>query len=206
MKYLGGILAVLMCVGVQVARAESTSAHPALTLVTQTAEKIQAQLKAEREVVTKNPKRIYELVEQIVLPNFNFTGMSASVLGKHWRTASDDQKQSFTQEFKLLLVRTYAKALVDNMDRKITTEPIRAAEGATDVTVRTEIPQQGGFPLPINYSMELKGGAWKVYDVDIDGISMVKNYRTTFANEVKQGGIDDLIKKLTERNQRAANE
>ena len=206
MKYLGGILAVLMCVGVQVAHAESSSAHPALTLVTQTAEKIQAQLKAEREVVTKNPKRIYELVEQIVLPNFNFTGMSASVLGKHWRTASDDQKQSFTQEFKLLLVRTYAKALVDNMDRKITTEPIRAAEGATDVTVRTEIPQQGGFPLPINYSMELKGGAWKVYDVDIDGISMVKNYRTTFANEVKQGGIDDLIKKLTERNQRAANE
>ena len=206
MKYLGSMLAVLMCVGAQVTRAEPVSAHPALTLVTQTAEKIQVQLKAEREVVTKNPKRVYELVEQIVLPNFNFTSMSASVLGKHWRGASDDQKQRFTQEFKLLLVRTYAKALVDNMDRKITTQPLRAAEGATDVTVRSEIPQQGSFPLPINYSMELKDGAWKVYDVDIDGISMVKNYRTTFASEVKQGGVDDLIKKLTERNQQAANE
>lgn len=157
-------------------------------------------------MVTKNPKRVYELVEQIVLPNFDFKSMSASVLGKNWRTASDDQKQRFAQEFKLLLVRTYAKALVDNMDRKITTQPLRANEGATEVTVRTEIPQQGGFPLPINYSMELKDGAWKVFDIDIDGISMVKNYRSTFANEVKQGNVDDLIKKLTDRNQQAANE
>lgn len=204
MKYLGSILAVLMGIAVPTAGAEPV--HPATALVEDTANKIQAQLRAEREVVTKNPKRVYELVEQIVLPNFDFSAMSASVLGKHWRGASAEQKQRFTQEFKVLLVRTYAKALVDNMDRKITTLPLRAAKDANDVTVRTEIPQQGGFPLPINYSMELKDGAWKVYDVDIDGISMVKNYRTTFANEVKQGGIDDLIKKLTQRNQQAANE
>lgn len=204
MKYLGSILAVLMGIAVPTAGAEPV--HPATVLVEDTANKIQAQLRAEREVVTKNPKRVYELVEQIVLPNFDFSAMSASVLGKHWRGASAEQKQRFTQEFKVLLVRTYAKALVDNMDRKITTLPLRAAKDANDVTVRTEIPQQGGFPLPINYSMELKDGAWKVYDVDIDGISMVKNYRTTFANEVKQGGIDDLIKKLTQRNQQAANE
>ena len=204
MKYLYSILVLSMCVGAPVARADVV--HPALTLVTQTADKIQTQLRAERDVVSKSPKRVYELVEQIVLPSFDFTNMSASVLGKHWRGASDDQKQRFTQEFKSLLVRTYSKALVDNMDRKIATLPLRAADGATDVTVRTEIPQQGGFPLPINYSMELKDGAWKVYDVDIDGISMVKNYRTTFANEVKQGSVDDLIKKLGERNQQAANE
>jgi phospholipid transport system substrate-binding protein len=204
MKYLYSLLALLMCVGAPVARADAV--HPALTLVTQTADKIQTQLRAERDVVNKSPKRVYELVEQIVLPSFDFTNMSASVLGKHWRGASDDQKQRFTQEFKSLLVRTYSKALVDNMDRKIAALPLRAADGATDVTVRTEIPQQGGFPLPINYSMEFKDGAWKVYDVDIDGISMVKNYRTTFANEVKQGSVDDLIKKLGERNQQAANE
>ena len=204
MKYIVSMLAMLMLVSVEVRSAEAV--HPAAALVTQTADKIQTQLRAERDVVTKNPKRVYELVEQIVLPNFDFSAMSASVLGKNWRGASDDQKQRFTQEFKLLLVRTYAKALVDNMDRKITTQPLRAAANATDVTVRTEIPQQGGFPLPINYSMELKDGAWKVYDVDIDGISMVKNYRTTFANEVKQGNVDDLIKKLNQRNQQAANE
>lgn len=205
MRYIYSLLVVLLCAGAHVSRA-ADAMHPALALVTQTADKIQTQLRAERDVVTKNPKRVYELVEQIVLPNFDFTSMSASVLGKNWRGASDAQKQRFTQEFKLLLVRTYAKALVDNMDRKITAQPLRAADNATDVTVHTEIPQQGGFPLPINYSMEIKDGAWKVYDVDIDGISMVKNYRTTFANEVKQGSVDDLIKKLTERNQQAANE
>lgn len=205
MKYVASILTLMLCLSTQVTSA-ADAMHPAAALVTQTAEKIQTQLRAERDVVTKNPKRVYELVEQIVLPNFDFKSMSASVLGKHWRTASDDQKQRFTQEFKLLLVRTYAKALVDNMDRKIATQPLRANDGATEVTVRTEIPQQGGFPLPINYSMELKDGAWKVFDVDIDGISMVKNYRSTFANEVKQGNVDDLIKKLTNRNQQAANE
>ena len=205
MKYIASILTMMLCVGAQLTSA-ADAMHPAAALVTQTAEKIQTQLRAERDVVTKNPKRVYELVEQIVLPNFDFKSMSASVLGKHWRTASDDQKQRFTQEFKLLLVRTYAKALVENMDRKITTQPLRANEGATEVTVHTEIPQQGGFPLPINYSMELKDGAWKVFDVDIDGISMVKNYRSTFANEVKQGNVDDLIKKLTARNLQASNE
>lgn len=207
MKYIASILTLtlMLCLSTQVTSA-ADAMHPAAALVTQTADKIQTQLRAERDVVTKNPKRVYELVEQIVLPNFDFKSMSASVLGKNWRTASDDQKQRFAQEFKLLLVRTYAKALVDNMDRKITTQPLRANEGATEVTVRTEIPQQGGFPLPINYSMELKDGAWKVFDIDIDGISMVKNYRSTFANEVKQGNVDDLIKKLTDRNQQAANE
>lgn len=205
MKYVASILTLMLCLSTHVTLA-ADAMHPAAALVTQTADKIQTQLRAERDVVTKNPKRVYELVEQIVLPNFDFKSMSASVLGKHWRTASDDQKQRFTQEFKLLLVRTYAKALVDNMDRKITTQPLRANDGATEVTVRTEIPQQGGFPLPINYSMELKDGAWKVFDVDIDGISMVKNYRSTFANEVKQGNVDDLIKKLTDRNLQASNE
>lgn len=205
MKYLYSMLVVWMCVATQVSHADAVQ-HPALALVAQTADKIQTQLRAERDVVSKNPKRVYDLVEQIVLPNFDFTTMSASVLGKNWRGASDTQKQRFTQEFKLLLVRTYAKALVDNMDQKITTQPLRAADNATDVTVHTEIPQKGSFPIPINYSMEIKDGAWKVYDVDIDGISMVKNYRTTFANEVKQGSVDDLIKKLAERNQQAANE
>lgn len=182
------------------------SGHPALLLVNQTAEKILVQLRAEKNVVTKNNQRVYDLVEQIVLPHFDFSAMSASVLGKHWRTANEDQRKRFSQEFKVLLVRTYAKALVDNMDRKIAYQPLRAADGATDVTVHTEIPQDGGFPLPINYSMEFKDGAWKVYDVDIDGISLIKNYRTSFSNEVKQGGVDDLIKKLLERNQQAANE
>jgi len=182
------------------------AAHPALALVTQTADKIQVQLRAEKSVIAKNPKRIYELVEQIVLPHFDFTAMSSSVLGKYWRTANEDQRTRFTQEFKTLLVRTYAKALVDNMDRKILYQPLRVADGATDVTVHTEIPQPGAFPIDINYSMESKEGGWKVYDVDIEGVSMVKNYRTSFGSDVKQGSVDKLISTLHERNQQASNE
>ncbi len=202
-RFLLGIY-LTACVIAMPSRADAP--HPALALVMQTADKILVQLRAERDVVKKDSKRTYDLVEKIVLPHFDFNSMSASVLGKHWRTASDDQKKRFTQEFKVLLVRTYAKALVDNMDRKISYLPLRAADGASDVTVKTEIPQEGSFAMPINYSMELVDGAWKVYDVDIDGISLVKNYRTTFSNEVKQGSIDDLIKKLNERNAQAANE
>lgn len=200
------ILGIFLSVCVVALSWSAETPYPALALVMQTADKIQAQLRAERAVVQKDKKRTYDLVEEIVLPHFDFNSMSASVLGKHWRTASDDQKKKFTQEFKMLLVRTYAKALVDNMDRKINYIPLRAADNATDVTVKTEIPQEGSFALPINYSMELTNGAWKVYDVDIDGISLVKNYRTTFSNEVKQGSIDDLIKKLSERNVQAINE
>ncbi len=199
-------IGLLLAAVAMTAPSAADAPHPALALVMQTADKIQAQLRTERDKVAKDKKRTYELVEEIVLPHFDFTTMSASVLGKHWRSANDDQKKKFTQEFKILLVRTYAKALVDNMDRKINYLALRAPDGATDVTVKTEIPQEGSFPLPINYSMELIDGAWKVYDVDIDGISLVKNYRTTFSNEVKQGSIDSLIKTLTERNSQAANE
>lgn len=175
--------------------------HSAAALVMQTADKMLVRLRAERDVVTKDQKRLNQMVDEIVLPHFDFDNMSASVLGKYWRTANADQRLRFREEFKTLLLRTYAKALVDNMDAKIEYEPVRAQANATDVTVRTSIPQKAGFPLPINYSMTLIKDAWKVYDVEIDAISLVKNYRTTFGKEVKESGLDHLIKSLTDRNQ-----
>lgn len=184
----------------------SADDHPAEVLVRNTADKILTSLRAEREVVTKDNKRVFELVDNIIFTHFDFNKMAAWVLGKHWRTAKPEQKVQFTEQFKILLVRTYSKALVDNMDRNIVYQPLRAKEGADDVTVHTEIPQDGGFPLPINYSMYLKDGNWLVYDVDIDGISMVKNYRTTFGAEINKGDIDALIKKLKDRNNEAKDE
>jgi phospholipid transport system substrate-binding protein len=174
--------------------------HPAATLVMKTADEMMARLRAERDAVKKDKNRVNQLVEEIVLPHFDFENMSASVLGKYWRTANADQRQRFRDEFKTLLLRTYANALVDNMDKKIEYEPVRAKPNATDVTVRTNIPQDGGFPLPINYSMELIDNEWKVYDVEIDAISLVKNYRTTFSKEVKESGIEHLIETLKSRN------
>ena len=174
--------------------------HPAATLVMKTADEMMARLRAERDAVKKDKNHVNQLVEEIVLPHFDFENMSASVLGKYWRTANADQRQRFRDEFKTLLLRTYANALVDNMDKKIEYEPVRAKPNATDVTVRTNIPQDGGFPLPINYSMELIDNEWKVYDVEIDAISLVKNYRTTFSKEVKESGIEHLIETLKSRN------
>jgi phospholipid transport system substrate-binding protein len=121
------------------------------------------------------------------------------VLGKYWRTATDEQRQRFREAFKSLLLSTYAKALVDNMDKKIEFEPVRAAPNATDVKVRSSIPQDSEFPLPMNYSMELIDNQWKVYDVEIDGLSLVKNYRTSFAKEIKQSSLENLIKILSDR-------
>jgi len=142
---------------------------------------------------------VNRLLEQIVLPHFDFENISASVLGKYWRRADAEQRRRFREAFKSLLLHTYAVALLDNLDTDIEFEALRAPPGATDVTVRTNIPQEGQFPLPVNYSMELIDGEWKVYDVEIDGLSLVTNYRTTFAREINKSGLEDLISTLEER-------
>lgn len=179
---------------------------PPDTLVRDTSERVIERLRAEREHVEKDSQRLYHLVDELILPHFDFVRMSKWVLGKNWRTATVEQRDLFVKEFRILLVRTYSKALIENLDRKIIYQPLRAAPGAEDVTVYTEVPQDGSFPIAITYSMYLTEGEWKVYDVNIDGISLVANYRTTFANEIKQKGLDVLIKTLRERNIQATNE
>lgn len=181
----------------------SAAAPPPQDLVKQTADRMLAKLKEERAVIRKDPGRIYELVSDIVLPHFDFERMSAWVLGKHWRTATPDQKKRFTEEFRNLLVRTYATSLTEYTDRKINYLPLRGDPNATDVTVRTEVEQPGAAAIPIDYSLTLKNNEWLVYDVAIDSVSLVTNYRSTFANEIRQGGLDKLIGKLAERNRQS---
>jgi phospholipid transport system substrate-binding protein len=169
-------------------------------LVQQTADQMLSKLRAERQVIDQHPGRIYDLVNEIVLPHFDFERMSSWVLGKYWRSATPDQRNRFVEEFRNLLVRTYAKSLSSYQDNKITYLPLRATPQDTDVKVRTEVDQPGGFPIPIDYSLYLKGDEWKVYDVTIDGVSLVTNYRTTFANQIRQDGLDKLIATLADRN------
>ena len=170
-------------------------------LVQQTADQMLSKLRQERQVIDQHPGRIYELVNQIVLPHFDFERMSSWVLGKYWRTANPQQRQQFVEQFRNLLVRTYAKSLASYTDNKITYLPMRSGPSADDVTVRTEVDQPGGFPIPIDYSLYRKGDDWKVYDVAVDGVSLVTNYRTTFANQIRQDGLDKLIATLANRNQ-----
>jgi len=171
-------------------------------MVIDTSQKMLAALKKDKDLLKQNPQRIYELVSEIVLPHFDFTTMSKWVLGKNWRTLNPGQQQRFTTEFRTLLVRTYAVSLSEYQDQKLNYLPLKAAPSADDVTVRTEVLRGGGPAIPINYSMHLTANGWKVYDVVIDGVSLVINYRTSFATQIRTGGVDKLIEDLVARNQR----
>ncbi len=176
--------------------------HPAERLVQETTDKVLARLKIDSEKLKADSDLIYPLVEDLVLPHFDFHRMSIWVLGKNWRTASSEQQQQFTVEFRTLLVRTYAKALLEYTDQNLRYLPFHAEEGAKKVNVKTEIQQSGGPSIPLHYSMYLnKAGEWKVYDIKVDGVSLVSNYRSSFATEVRNGGIPKLLQKLAEMNQ-----
>ena len=174
--------------------------HPALLLVKDTTTLIKKRVKEDDEAIKANQEHLYDLVNEIVLPHFDFQKMSSWVLGKNWRNASTEQKKKFTNQFSRLLVRTYSRAVYDNIDQQINFLPIRGKPGAEKVTIRTEVPQDAGFPIPIDYKMRKKNNEWKVYDVVIDAISLVANYRTTFNQEIKKSGIDSLIASLADRN------
>ena len=190
----------LTLVGALLGSAPSWAIQSPQDMVEQTAEQMLSKLREERQVIDQHPGRIYELVNQIVLPHFDFERMSSWVLGKYWRRATPEQRKAFEEQFRTLLVRTYAKSLSSYTDNKITYLPFRGTPQQTDVKVRTEVDQPGGFPIPIDYDLYLKGDEWKVYDVTIDGVSLVTNYRTTFANQIRQNGLDKLISSLDERN------
>jgi len=176
-------------------------------LVKQTADQMLSKLREEHKVIEQHPDRIYDLVNQIVLPHFDFERMSSLVLGRYWRTATPEQRQRFVAQFRNLLVRTYAKSLDSYADNKITYLPYRGGPAQDDVTVRTEVEQPGGLPIPIDYSLYLnKSHEWKVYDVVVDGVSLVTNYRTTFANQIRQASLDKLIATLASRNEQGTPE
>jgi len=177
------------------------AAEAAQQLVIDTSTKVLERLKADREKLQANPDLIYPLVEDLVLPHFDFERMSIWVLGKNWRKADAAQQQQFIKEFRTLLVRTYAKALLEYTDQNINYLPFHAEADAKRVTVRTEVNQPGGPAIPINYSMFLnRAGKWKVYDISVDGVSLVTNYRTSFASEIRNGGIAKLLNRLEEMN------
>jgi len=172
-------------------------------LVQQVSEQVLARLKAERVVLEQHPDRVYALIEELVLPHFDFVRMSAWVLGKYWRRASKEQKLRFIRAFRTLLVRTYGVALLEYSDQKIRFLPLRDDPAGGNVTVRSEVIQPDGQRVAINYRLHQRNGRWKVYDVSVDGVSLVANYRTSFASEIKQQGLDALIERLERHNRQA---
>ena len=147
-------------------------------------------------------QRVVALVDAKILPHVNFQRMTASAVGRYWRQATPEQRQRLQDEFKQLLMRTYAGALSQVKDQQIHMKPMRSAPGDTEVIVRTEIRGRGD-PVQMDYRLEKTANGWKIYDVNVLGVWLVENYRNTFAQEISQGGIDGLINKLAERNKAA---
>ena len=159
------------------------------------------------ELITKekgNRAKIVSVIEEKVLPHFNFTAMTALAVGQNWGKASPEQKKRLTEEVRTLLVRTYASALAAYSEQKFDFRPLRAKPTDTEVTVNVRVLQPGGQPVTLDYSMEKTANGWKVYDVMIGGVSLVANYRTEFANAVRSSGIDGLIKDLQTKNRALA--
>jgi len=176
------------------------AAHPAQEVVKTTADKVLEQMRADQENLKENPEKIYALVHELILPHFDFRNMSKWVLGRNWRSASEAQQEQFIEEFQTLLIRTYAKSLLEYSDQEIQYAPVKEDPESNLVTVRTEVKQSGSQEIPINYTMHLVGGEWKVVDVSVNGVSLVSTYRGSFASEVRRGGMDTLLSKLAERN------
>lgn len=154
----------------------------------------------DRDIKSGDRGKLVSLIDAKVLPHFNFQAMTALAMGQSWRHAAPAQKERLVEEFKTLLVRTYASALSAYSDQKFDFRPLRARPNDTDVTVQVRILQQGAQPVPIDYSMEKTPAGWKVYDVMVGGVSLVANYRTEFNNVVRASGIDGLIKSLDSKN------
>jgi len=154
----------------------------------------------DKEIKAGNRAKLIEVIEAKVLPHFNFTSMTALAMGQNWAKATPEQKKLLTEQFKTLLVRTYASALAAYSEQKFDFRPLRAKPTDTDVTVNVRVIQPGAQPVPIDYSMEKTAQGWKVYDVMVGGVSLVANYRTEFGNTVRNSGIDGLIKDLQTKN------
>jgi phospholipid transport system substrate-binding protein len=160
-------------------------------------------IKADKDVQNGDVRKIITFVDSKVMPNVNFTRMTASAVGRNWRQATPEQQKRLQDEFKSMLVRTYAGALSQVKDQTINVKPLRAQTGDTEVIVRTEILGRGE-PIQLDYRMEKAAGGWKIYDLNVLGVWMVETYRTQFAQEISARGIDGLIATLAQRNKNGA--
>ena len=158
----------------------------------------------DREIKSGNKAKLIEVIESRVLPHFNFVAMTGLAMGQSWNKASPEQKKRLTEEFRTLLVRTYASALAAFSEQKFDFRPLRAKPTDTDVIVNVRVIQPGAQPVAIDYAMEKTSAGWKVYDVMVGGVSLVANYRTEFGTIVRESGVDGLIKNLQAKNRSMA--
>ena len=163
-------------------------------------DEVLAIVRADKELQSGNRKRVLQVVESKIVPHFSFSRMTQLAMGRNWRQASPEQQKKLVEEFKALLVRTYTAAFTQYRNETVEYRPARMKPGDTDVVVQSFINRPGGQPVAVDYSMEKTAEGWKVYNVKIEGVSLVENYRNTFNAEIQKSGVDGLIRTLSERN------
>jgi len=196
-KFLVGfVFFVSLFAGVTIANAEVAPD----VLVKQTADDVLSIIKNDKEIQAGNQQRLFAVAEEKILPNFDFDRVCRMVLGKNWKSATLEQQATFQKEFRSLLLRTYASALGKYKDQVIEYKTMRYEPDAKNVSVKTQILQSGGQPVAVDYSLVKGATGWKVYDIVIENVSLVTNYRSQFSNEIRQNGLDSLNKKLAAKN------
>jgi phospholipid transport system substrate-binding protein len=199
LKQLFAGVSIALALGSAAAQAPSTPDG----LIRQLSTEVIDTVKSDKAIQAGDLGKIIALVDSKVMPHVNFQRMTASAVGRNWRTATPEQQKRLQDEFKTLLVRTYAGALTQVKDQTVQLKPLRAGAEDTEVVVRTEIKGKGE-PIQLDYRLEKANAAWKIYDVNVLGVWLVEQYRNQFAQDIGAVGIDGLINKLAERNKGAA--
>lgn len=186
------------------ASAQAPAAAPSVTapeaLVRDLSNEVLATIKADKALASGDVNRVQKLIDEKILPYVDFQKMTQLAVGRGWRQATPEQRAALTREFRALLVRTYSGALSQVTDHKVELRPFRAQPADTDVLVRTSVVASRGDPIQLDYRLEKTDAGWKIYDVNILGVWMVENYKAQFASQINAGGVDGLIKTLTDRN------
>jgi len=201
MRITTWLAAAAMALGLGVARASDAAKAPD-QLIKEVSTDVLDTIKADKSIQAGDVQKITALVDAKVMPYVNFQRMTASAVGRYWRQATPEQQKRLQEEFKILLVRTYAGALSQVSDQEIALKPLRAAAEDKEVVVRTEIRGRGE-PVQLDYRLQKtpgQGAGWKIYDLNVMGVWLVETYRGQFAQEINAKGIDGLIASLAERN------
>lgn len=196
----GGLYSFMLALCLGAAPVHSAETVAPDVLAKNVTEEVLAIVRADKDLQAGDQKKILDLVESKVAPHFNFVRMTQLAMGRNWRQASAEQQRQLTGEFRALLIRTYTSAFTQYRNQTVEYRQPRMAATDTDVVVRSLITQPSGQPVAVDYSMERTDNGWKVYNVKIEGISLVENYRNTFNTEIHKSGVDGLIKTLAEKN------
>ena len=196
-RFLLAVLAALLPLTAQAQEAPDA-------LVKRIADEVLTIIKSDKDLQAGNSQKVVQLAEVKVIPHFDFTRMTRLAVGKSWQQATPEQRDALIKEFRTMLVRTYSSSLSQYRNQKFEVKPLQVAPNEEDVLVHSAVIQDGGPQIPIDYRMEKKDGAWMVYDVVIDGASLVTTYRGTFNDQIQRGGVDGLVKMLQDRNRSPA--